>query len=151
MGKGGIATTDSPSVDRSASENPNNDSNLQPATVRLLDSTTEVFHIPKKAEGKELFDKVVGHLKLVEKEYFGLSFLDGDGNRHWIYEDKRVTRQLKGRPWEFNFEVKFYPPDPATLTDDLTRYYLTLQIRHDIYTGRQACFFVTHASYLHLE
>ncbi|VDM39092.1 unnamed protein product [Toxocara canis] len=50
---------------------------------------------------------------------------------------------LKGRPWEFNFEVKFYPPDPATLTDDLTRYYLTLQIRHDIYTGRQAlrCFF----------
>ncbi|VDM29260.1 unnamed protein product [Toxocara canis] len=80
MGKGGIATTDSPSVDRSASENPNNDSNLQPATVRLLDSTTE-----KKAEGKELFDKVVGHLKLVEKEYFGLSFLDGDGNRSfWV-------------------------------------------------------------------
>uniref|UniRef100_F1KU02 Moesin/ezrin/radixin homolog 1 n=1 Tax=Ascaris suum TaxID=6253 RepID=F1KU02_ASCSU len=143
MGKGGTATTDSPPAERPADENPANDSNMQPATVHLLDATKQIFYVPKKAEGKELFDKVVDYLKLVEKEYFGLSFLDTDGNRHWIYEDKRIAKQLKGHPWEFNFEVKFYPPDPATLTDDLTRYHLTLQIRHDVYTGRLPATFAT--------
>uniref|UniRef100_A0A915AEP7 Moesin/ezrin/radixin homolog 1 n=1 Tax=Parascaris univalens TaxID=6257 RepID=A0A915AEP7_PARUN len=143
MGKGGTATTDSPPAERPADENPANDSNMQPATVHLLDATKQIFYVPKKAEGKELFDKVVDYLKLVEKEYFGLSFLDTDGNRHWIYEDKRITKQLKGHPWEFNFEVKFYPPDPAALTDDLTRYQLTLQIRHDVYTGRLPATFAT--------
>jgi hypothetical protein len=25
-------------------------------------------------------------------------------------------------PWKFNFEVKFYPPDPAQLQEDITRF-----------------------------
>lgn len=48
-------------------------------------------------------------------------------------------------PWKFNFEVKFYPPDPAQLQEDITRYQLCLQIRNDIITGRLPCSFVTHA------
>lgn len=27
-----------------------------------------------------------------------------------------------GLAWEFKFEVKFYPPDPQTLHEDLTRW-----------------------------
>lgn len=26
-----------------------------------------------------------------------------------------------GVPWNFTFNVKFYPPDPAQLTEDITR------------------------------
>ncbi|XP_023390215.1 band 4.1-like protein 1 [Pteropus vampyrus] len=48
-------------------------------------------------------------------------------------------------PWNFAFTVKFYPPDPAQLTEDITRYYLCLQLRADIITGRLPCSFVTHA------
>lgn len=48
-------------------------------------------------------------------------------------------------PWKFNFEVKFYPPDPAQLQEDITRYQLCLQIRNDIITGRLLCSYVTHA------
>ncbi|KAG8582680.1 hypothetical protein GDO81_008165 [Engystomops pustulosus] len=48
-------------------------------------------------------------------------------------------------PWQFVFNVKFYPPDPAQLTEDITRYYLCLQLRQDIATGRLPCSFVTHA------
>lgn len=48
-------------------------------------------------------------------------------------------------PWIFNFEVKFYPPDPVQLQEDITRYQLCLQIRNDILTGRLPCSFVTHA------
>lgn len=29
---------------------------------------------------------------------------------------------LSGSPWNFAFTVKFYPPDPAQLTEDITRW-----------------------------
>lgn len=27
-----------------------------------------------------------------------------------------------GNNWQFSFNVKFYPPDPSLLTEDITRY-----------------------------
>ncbi len=73
--------------------------------------------------------------------------------------------------WQFAFIVKFYPPDPSQLTEDITRYrscspplaalkgcrsahgfspglcryLLCLQLRQDIASGRLPCSFVTHA------
>uniref|UniRef100_A0A673JHW7 Band 4.1-like protein 2 n=1 Tax=Sinocyclocheilus rhinocerous TaxID=307959 RepID=A0A673JHW7_9TELE len=47
--------------------------------------------------------------------------------------------------WQFAFSVKFYPPDPSQLTEDITRYLLCLQLRQDIASGRLPCSFVTHA------
>jgi hypothetical protein len=41
-----------------------------------------------------------------------------------------------GEPWLFNFEMKFYPPDPNQLQEDITRYQLCLQIRNDILNGK---------------
>uniref|UniRef100_A0A1I7VBH7 Moesin/ezrin/radixin homolog 1 n=1 Tax=Loa loa TaxID=7209 RepID=A0A1I7VBH7_LOALO len=117
----------------------------QPATVQFLDSTKHIFYVSKKADGGELFDKVCAFLGLAEKDYFGLSFADDDGNQQWIYDDKRISKQLKGRPWNFNFKVKFYPPEPATLAEDRTRHLLTLQIRHDISTGKLPATLATHA------
>lgn len=35
-------------------------------------------------------------------------------------------------PWEVNFQVKFYPPEPSQLHEDITRYLLCLQVRNDI-------------------
>jgi len=43
---------------------------------------------------------------------------------------------LLGEPWLFNFEMKFYPPDPNQLQEDITRYQLCLQIRNDILNGK---------------
>ncbi|KDR22271.1 4.1-like protein [Zootermopsis nevadensis] len=59
--------------------------------------------------------------------------------------DKRIAKFVKNEPWKFNFEVKFYPPDPAQLQEDITRYQLCLQIRNDILMGKLPCSFVTHA------
>ncbi|NXG57665.1 EPB41 protein, partial [Hemiprocne comata] len=50
---------------------------------------------------------------------------------------------IAGGPWDFTFNVKFYPPDPAQLTEDITRYYLCLQLRQDIMLGRLPCSFAT--------
>ncbi|XP_038044276.1 band 4.1-like protein 3 [Patiria miniata] len=48
-------------------------------------------------------------------------------------------------PWMFYFNVKFYPPDPAQLKEDVTRYFLCLQLRDDILKGKLPCSLVTHA------
>uniref|UniRef100_A0A671W0V4 Protein 4.1 n=1 Tax=Sparus aurata TaxID=8175 RepID=A0A671W0V4_SPAAU len=49
----------------------------------------------------------------------------------------------QGANYNFTFNVKFYPPDPAQLSEDITRYYLCLQLRKDILQGRLPCSFVT--------
>uniref|UniRef100_A0A8C1YJW9 Protein 4.1 n=1 Tax=Cyprinus carpio TaxID=7962 RepID=A0A8C1YJW9_CYPCA len=40
---------------------------------------------------------------------------------------------------EFFFNIKFYPPDPSIIAEDITRYLLCLQLRKDILTGRLPC------------
>ncbi|XP_016098670.1 protein 4.1-like, partial [Sinocyclocheilus grahami] len=51
---------------------------------------------------------------------------------------------VSGVAWNFSFNVKFYPPEPALLSEDITRYYLCLQLRDDIVSGRLPCSFATH-------
>ncbi|KAK1903202.1 Band 4.1-like protein 5, partial [Dissostichus eleginoides] len=44
--------------------------------VSLLDGTDVSVDLPKKAKGEELFDQIMYHLDIVEKDYFGLRFMD---------------------------------------------------------------------------
>ncbi|KAL8179366.1 UNVERIFIED_CONTAM: hypothetical protein K2H54_064927 [Gekko kuhli] len=99
----------------------------------------------KHARGQVLFDMVCEHLNLLEKDYFGLTFCDSDSQKNWLDPSKEIKKQIRSGPWNFAFTVKFYPPDPAQLTEDITRYYLCLQLRADIISGRLPCSFVTHA------
>ncbi|XP_036172127.1 band 4.1-like protein 2 isoform X12 [Myotis myotis] len=101
--------------------------------------------INKRAKGQVLFDKVCEHLNLLEKDYFGLSFQESPEQKNWLDPAKQIKRQLRNLPWLFTFNVKFYPPDPSQLTEDITRYFLCLQLRQDIASGRLPCSFVTHA------
>nr|XP_042704097.1 band 4.1-like protein 2 isoform X10 [Chrysemys picta bellii] len=64
---------------------------------------------------------------------------------NWLDSSKEIKRQIRSLPWLFTFNVKFYPPDPSQLTEDITRYFLCLQLRQDIASGRLPCSFVTHA------
>ncbi|XP_040292436.1 band 4.1-like protein 1 isoform X2 [Bufo bufo] len=113
--------------------------------VTLLDSSNYECEIEKHARGQVLFDTVCGHLNLLEKDYFGLTFCDTDSQKNWLDPSKEIKKQIRSGPWTFGFTVKFYPPDPAQLTEDITRYYLCLQLRADIISGRLPCSFVTHA------
>uniref|UniRef100_A0A8C2BLI1 Erythrocyte membrane protein band 4.1 like 2 n=1 Tax=Cyprinus carpio TaxID=7962 RepID=A0A8C2BLI1_CYPCA len=82
---------------------------------------------------------------MLEKDYFGLSFKDNAEQRCWLDVTKEIKRQIRNSQWQFVFSVKFYPPDPSQLTEDITRYLLCLQLRQDIASGRLPCSFVTHA------
>ncbi|XP_037988193.1 band 4.1-like protein 2 isoform X11 [Motacilla alba alba] len=113
--------------------------------VMLLDGTEYTCDLEKRARGQVLFDKVCEHLNLLEKDYFGLLFYENSEQKNWLDSSKEIKRQIRSLPWIFTFNVKFYPPDPSQLTEDITRYFLCLQLRQDIVSGRLPCSFVTHA------
>ncbi|KAG7469154.1 hypothetical protein MATL_G00125930 [Megalops atlanticus] len=111
--------------------------------VTLLDDTQFECELDKHAKGQELFTKVCDHLNLLERDYYGLAIWETPNNKTWLDFTKEIRRQVQGSNYEFTFNVKFYPPDPAQLTEDITRYYLCLQLRKDILSGTLPCSFVT--------
>ncbi|XP_030320482.1 protein 4.1 isoform X18 [Calypte anna] len=111
--------------------------------VALLDDTIFECAVDKHAKGQDLLKKVCDHLNLLEEDYFGLAIWDTPTSRTWLDPAKEIKKQVHGGPWDFTFNVKFYPPDPAQLTEDITRYYLCLQLRQDIISGRLPCSFAT--------
>ncbi|XP_074131600.1 band 4.1-like protein 3 isoform X10 [Sminthopsis crassicaudata] len=111
--------------------------------VILLDGTEYLCDVEKRSRGQVLFDKVCEHLNLLEKDYFGLTYRDTENQKNWLDPAKEIKKQIRSGAWQFSFNVKFYPPDPAQLSEDITRYYLCLQLRDDIVSGRLPCSFVT--------
>uniref|UniRef100_A0A8C5QPP9 Erythrocyte membrane protein band 4.1 like 3 n=1 Tax=Leptobrachium leishanense TaxID=445787 RepID=A0A8C5QPP9_9ANUR len=116
--------------------------NMQ-AKVLLLDGSEYSCDVEKRTRGQFLFDKVCEHLNLLEKDYFGVTYRDSENQKNWLDPAKEIKKQIRNGAWQFSFNVKFYPPDPSQLSEDITRYYLCLQLRDDIIYGRLPCSFVT--------
>ncbi|XP_067384917.1 band 4.1-like protein 3 isoform X15 [Channa argus] len=112
--------------------------------VTLLDGSDYTLNVEKRAKGQVLFEKVCDHLNLLEKDYFGITYRDAENQKNWLDPTKELKKQIRIGPWNFAFNVKFYPPDPSQLTEDITRYYLCLQLRDDVFSGRLPCSFATH-------
>ncbi|XP_053324064.1 band 4.1-like protein 3 isoform X10 [Spea bombifrons] len=113
------------------------------AKVTLLDGSEYTCEVEKRARGQILLDRVCEHLNLLEKDYFGLTYKDSESQKNWLDPAKEIKKQIRNGAWQFSFNVKFYPPDPSQLSEDITRYYLCLQLRDDIVYGRLPCSFVT--------
>ncbi|XP_042079710.1 uncharacterized protein LOC102295024 isoform X6 [Haplochromis burtoni] len=111
--------------------------------VTLLDDAQFECELDKHAKGQELLTKVCDHVNLLEKDYFSLAHWETPTSKTWLEPTKEIRKQVPGAVYEFTFNVKFYPPDPAQLTEDLTRYFLCLQLRKDIMLGVLPCSFVT--------
>ncbi|KAL7374118.1 hypothetical protein ABVT39_022412 [Epinephelus coioides] len=130
-------------IARSPARNPLSFRTMQ-TKVTLLDGSLFTCTMEKRARGSQLFEKVCEHMNLLERDYFALSFRDADNNKNWLDPAKEMKKQVRGVPWNFSFNIKFYPPDPAQLSEDITRYFLCLQLRQDIVSGRLPCSFATH-------
>ncbi|XP_041665019.1 protein 4.1 isoform X3 [Cheilinus undulatus] len=111
--------------------------------VTLLDDALFECELDKHAKGQELFMRVCDHLNLLEKDYYAIAIWETPTMKTWMDLTKEIRRQVQGANYNFTFNVKFYPPDPAQLSEDITRYYLCLQLRKDILQGRLPCSFVT--------
>lgn len=49
----------------------------------------------KGAKGQDLIDRVCEQADLVEKDYFGLVYVDRENTRNWLAADKKISKQLK--------------------------------------------------------
>ncbi|XP_077579809.1 band 4.1-like protein 3b isoform X9 [Stigmatopora nigra] len=112
--------------------------------VTLPDGSDYTVNVEKRVKGQVLLDKVCDHLNLLEKDYFGITYRDVEKQKNWLDPTKDLKKQIRSGSWNFAFNVKFYPPDPSQLTEDITRYYLCLQLRDDVVSGRLPCSFATH-------
>ncbi|XP_076018122.1 band 4.1-like protein 5 [Genypterus blacodes] len=112
--------------------------------VSLLDGTDVSVDLPKKAKGEELFEQIMYHLDIVEKDYFGLRFMDSAQVPHWIDVTKSIKKQVKiGPPYCLHMRVKFYSSEPNNLHEELTRYLFVLQLKQDLLSGKLECPFET--------
>ncbi|KAJ8373226.1 hypothetical protein AAFF_G00267180 [Aldrovandia affinis] len=89
--------------------------------VTLLDNTLYECELDKHAKGQDLFNKVCEHLNLLERDYYGLATWETPVHKTWLDFTKEIRRQVQGATFSFTFNVKFYPPDPAQLSEDITR------------------------------
>ncbi|KAI8114816.1 FERM domain-containing protein 3 [Lucilia cuprina] len=95
---------------------------------------SEPFH-----RGSYLVDFICDQLKIKEKDYFGLRYVDVSKQRHWLDLGKSVIKQCKDvDPILFSFRVKFYPADPFRLTGN-GRIMLYQQLKRDLRHGRLYC------------
>ncbi|KAM8865652.1 FERM domain-containing protein 3 isoform 1-T1 [Synchiropus picturatus] len=118
-------------------------------TIRLLDDSEISCSIQRDTKGQFLLDHVCNHYNLLERDYFGIRYVDPEKQRHWLEPNKAVMRQMKTaqQPFTMCFRVKFYPHEPMKIKEELTRYLLYLQLKRDIYHGRLLCPFIE-AAYL---
>ncbi|XP_071197828.1 band 4.1-like protein 5 isoform X2 [Salvelinus alpinus] len=108
--------------------------------VSMLDGTDVSVDLPKKANGEELFDQIMYHLDIVEKDYFGLRFMDSAQVPHWLDITKSIKKQVKiGPPYCLHMRVKFYSSEPNNLHEELTRYLFVLQLKQDLLSGKLEC------------
>ncbi|XP_030369461.1 band 4.1-like protein 5 isoform X2 [Scaptodrosophila lebanonensis] len=108
--------------------------------VILLDNTDLSIELSKKALGSFLYEQVFYALDIIEKDYFGLQFMDANHVKHWLDPTKPIKKQVKiGPPYTFRLKVKFYSSEPNTLREELTRYLFFLQLKTDLVEGRLDC------------
>lgn len=63
------------------------------ATVIFLDDTEQCFQLEKRAKGSVLLELVYQHLELVEKDYFGLQYVENDNSTN-SNKSKIMVRNL---------------------------------------------------------
>ncbi|XP_032679021.1 FERM domain-containing protein 5 isoform X3 [Odontomachus brunneus] len=111
------------------------------ATIRLLDDA-EIIHcdFQPQHKGRYILEYVCKQLNILEMDYFGLRYVDHCRQRHWLDLAKTAIKQVKDMdPILFSFRVKFYPPDPLRLKEEITRYQVYQQLKRDLLHGRLSC------------
>ncbi|CAG4968960.1 unnamed protein product [Colias eurytheme] len=113
--------------------------------VELFNGEHITVDVDRKANGADLLDKVCDNLDILEKDFFGLLHAQRGDPRVWVDLKRRLSKSFRNEPWDVRLAVKFYPPEPSELQDDITRYQLSLAVRRDLIEGRLTCSQITYA------
>jgi len=65
--------------------------------------------LPQESRGCDCLDMIANRINLVEKDYFGLRYINPSGNEKWLNLRNKLTDQLTGRsPHRIRLVVKFF-------------------------------------------
>uniref|UniRef100_A0A3P8TPR1 FERM domain containing 4B n=1 Tax=Amphiprion percula TaxID=161767 RepID=A0A3P8TPR1_AMPPE len=106
--------------------------------VQLLDNRKLELLVQPKLLSYELLDLVSSHFNLKEKEFFGLSFFDDNGQCKWLQMDRRVLEHdfsKKAGAIALNFLVRFYVENITQLKDIITVELFYLNAKSAVYNG----------------
>eukprot|EP00066_Takifugu_rubripes_P001971 XP_003963544.2 PREDICTED: FERM domain-containing protein 4B-like [Takifugu rubripes] len=104
--------------------------------VQLLDDRKLELLVQPKLLSYELLDLVSSHFNLKEKEFFGLAFLNDNGQRKWLQMDRRVLDHdfsKKAVPISLSFLVRFYVENITHLKDIITIELFFLNAKSAVY------------------
>ncbi|NXF24171.1 FRMD3 protein, partial [Rhodinocichla rosea] len=80
--------------------------------------------LQRETKGQFLIDHICNYYSLLEKDYFGIRYVDPEKQRHWLEPNKSIFKQMKSHPpYTMCFRVKFYPHEPLKIKEELTRYF----------------------------
>ncbi|XP_036343349.1 FERM domain-containing protein 5, partial [Rhagoletis pomonella] len=108
--------------------------------VHLLEDLNVVeYEYLETHKGNYIIDQLCHQLKIREKYYFGMRYVDSGTQRQWLDLEKLITKQCKDvNPLIFSFRVKYYPADPFHLSTN-ARILLFKQLKRDLNHGRLYC------------
>ncbi|XP_012539417.1 FERM domain-containing protein 5 isoform X3 [Monomorium pharaonis] len=111
------------------------------ATIRLFDDNEIIYcDFQPQDKGRHILEYVCKQLNILEMDYFGLRYVDKERERHWLDLAKTAMKQVKDmHEIVLCFRVKFYPPDPLRLKEEITRYQVYQQLKRDLLYGRLCC------------
>ncbi|XP_020282363.1 FERM domain-containing protein 5 isoform X1 [Pseudomyrmex gracilis] len=111
------------------------------ATIRLFDDNEIIYcDFQPQDKGRYILEYVCKQLNILEMDYFGLRYVDKERERHWLDLAKTAIKQVKDmHEIVLCFRVKFYPPDPLRLKEEITRYQVYQQLKRDLLYGRLCC------------
>ncbi|KYM95103.1 FERM domain-containing protein 5 [Cyphomyrmex costatus] len=111
------------------------------ATIRLFDDNEIIYcDFQPQEKGRYILEYVCKQLNILEMDYFGLRYVDKERERHWLDLAKTAIKQVKDmHEILLCFRVKFYPPDPLRLKEEITRYQVYQQLKRDLLYGRLCC------------
>jgi len=116
------------------------------AVVRLLDGDEFSTEVTKGTTGRDILDQICKHVGLDETDFFGLKYVcPKDRQLNWIDNLKTIGKQMGNGPYHLVFRVKFYPPNPSEVRENITRYQIVLQLRDDLLKERLVCSVPIHA------
>ncbi|CAK8674399.1 unnamed protein product [Clavelina lepadiformis] len=110
----------------------------------FLDGKEVNVTVDRNATGSDLFESVCKYLNIHDRGPLWLVHRGGSKPttyNWWVRPDKPLRKQITGKcqVWAFALVVKFYPVSNFSGFEDITRFYMVLQVREDLLTGRLTC------------
>ena len=73
------------------------------AIMKTLAASNLMIHLSmfqKQCKGFDLYDKVFCHLDIIERDYFGLKYLDSNNTTQWLDPEREIKKQSTERGWK---------------------------------------------------